>query len=213
MCSCAGTTSKVESEQAHTLPGYREPASIRTFDAPEALDVRFYEVQAKSVLNRVPKASRMPFRWTINPYRGLRTRLHVLLLRGDTRGPHGGRPASTARRRPDRATPIYGTVQARQVSAVMWSRPGSSTTGRTVRPAYRVSPWTTGPSWSAAGITGSGRRGPKWKHVTGPRPGELSRTASPHPQRRAHGRWWQFAGRPREHPGLPRRLPERADPG
>ena len=41
---------KVESEQAHTLPGYREPASIRTFDAPEALDVRFYEVQAKSVL-------------------------------------------------------------------------------------------------------------------------------------------------------------------
>ena len=61
---------KVESEQAHTLPGYREPAAIRTFDAPEALDVRFYEVQAKSVLNRVPKASRMPFRWTINPYRG-----------------------------------------------------------------------------------------------------------------------------------------------
>jgi DNA repair photolyase len=32
--------------------------------------VRFYEVQAKSVLNRVPEASRMPFRWTINPYRG-----------------------------------------------------------------------------------------------------------------------------------------------
>jgi DNA repair photolyase len=27
-------------------------------------------VQAKSILNRVPKASRMPFRWTINPYRG-----------------------------------------------------------------------------------------------------------------------------------------------
>jgi DNA repair photolyase len=61
---------QVESEALHTLPGYREPAAIRTFDAPEALDVRFYEVQAKSVLNRVPKASRMPFRWTINPYRG-----------------------------------------------------------------------------------------------------------------------------------------------
>ena len=43
---------------------------MRTFDAPEALDIRFYEVQAKSVLNRVPKASQMPFRWTINPYRG-----------------------------------------------------------------------------------------------------------------------------------------------
>src|SRR5919106_5417955 len=61
---------KVESEESRTLPGYREPAAIRTFDAPEAMNVRFYEVQAKSILNRVPKASRMPFRWTINPYRG-----------------------------------------------------------------------------------------------------------------------------------------------
>ncbi len=60
----------VESQEARTLPGYREPARVRTFDAPEALDTRFYEVQAKSALNRVPKASRMPFRWTINPYRG-----------------------------------------------------------------------------------------------------------------------------------------------
>jgi hypothetical protein len=61
---------KVEAEASRTLPGYREPATIRTFDAPEALDTRFYEVRAKSALNRVPKASRMPFRWTINPYRG-----------------------------------------------------------------------------------------------------------------------------------------------
>jgi DNA repair photolyase len=60
----------VESEESRTLPGYREPATVRTFDAPEAMDVRFYEVRAKSALNRVPKASRMPFRWTINPYRG-----------------------------------------------------------------------------------------------------------------------------------------------
>src|SRR5213079_2437765 len=34
------------------------------------MDTRFYEVRAKSVLNRVPERSRMPFRWTINPYRG-----------------------------------------------------------------------------------------------------------------------------------------------
>ncbi|MGO9761939.1 MAG: radical SAM protein [Solirubrobacteraceae bacterium] len=52
------------------LPGYRDPAAVRRFDAPEALDMRFYEVHAKSVLNRVPAQSRMPFRWTINPYRG-----------------------------------------------------------------------------------------------------------------------------------------------
>jgi DNA repair photolyase len=61
---------KVEEEEARTLPGYREPATVRTFDAPEALDTRFYEVRAKSALNKVPNASRMPFRWTINPYRG-----------------------------------------------------------------------------------------------------------------------------------------------
>jgi DNA repair photolyase len=61
---------KVDAEDSRTLPGYREPATVRTFDAPEALDTRFYEVRSKSALNRVPNASRMPFRWTINPYRG-----------------------------------------------------------------------------------------------------------------------------------------------
>src|SRR5690348_8986512 len=61
---------KVTEDEGHQLPGYRDPAVIRRFDAPEALDVRFYEVRAKSALNHVPKQSRMPFRWTINPYRG-----------------------------------------------------------------------------------------------------------------------------------------------
>ncbi len=56
--------------EQHSLPGYRDPAAVRRFEVPEALDMRFYEVHAKSVLNRVPEQSRMPFRWTINPYRG-----------------------------------------------------------------------------------------------------------------------------------------------
>jgi DNA repair photolyase len=60
----------IEAEESAALPGYREPAVVRHFDAPEALDTRFYEVRAKSALNRVPERSRMPFRWTINPYRG-----------------------------------------------------------------------------------------------------------------------------------------------
>jgi DNA repair photolyase len=60
----------LEAEERARLPGYREDAVIRHFDAPEALDTRFYEVRAKSILNHVPKASQMPFRWTINPYRG-----------------------------------------------------------------------------------------------------------------------------------------------
>jgi DNA repair photolyase len=43
---------------------------VRHFDAPEAVETRFYEVRAKSILNHVPEASQMPFRFTINPYRG-----------------------------------------------------------------------------------------------------------------------------------------------
>jgi DNA repair photolyase len=60
----------VEQEEQRRLPGYREEAVVRRFDAPEALETRFYEVRARSVLNRVPERSRMPFRWTVNPYRG-----------------------------------------------------------------------------------------------------------------------------------------------
>jgi DNA repair photolyase len=60
----------IGSEEQARLPGYRDEAVVRRFDAPEALDVRFYEVRARSALNRVPAASRMPFRWTVNPYRG-----------------------------------------------------------------------------------------------------------------------------------------------
>ena len=61
---------RIDGEQAARLPGYQDGAVVRTFDAPEALDTRFYEVNARSALNRVPERSRMPFRWTINPYRG-----------------------------------------------------------------------------------------------------------------------------------------------
>jgi DNA repair photolyase len=60
----------IAADEAARLPGHRDPATIRRFDAPEALDMRFYEIHAKSAINQVPKASQMPFRWTINPYRG-----------------------------------------------------------------------------------------------------------------------------------------------
>ena len=60
----------VENEEGARLPGFKEPATVRTFDAPEALGIRFYEVRARSAINEVPKQSRMPFRFTINPYRG-----------------------------------------------------------------------------------------------------------------------------------------------
>jgi DNA repair photolyase len=59
-----------ETEERARLPGYRDEAVVRHFEAPDAISIRFYEVRAKSILNRVPEASQMPFRWTINPYRG-----------------------------------------------------------------------------------------------------------------------------------------------
>src|SRR3954447_5841263 len=73
----------ITEDEAKRLPGHRDPAIIRRFDRPEALDMRFYEVRARSALNRVPKASQMPFRWTINPYRGC-SHACVYCLGGDT---------------------------------------------------------------------------------------------------------------------------------
>ncbi len=60
----------IDAEERTRLPGYRDEAIVRHFEAPDAIPTRFYEVRAKSILNRVPAASRMPFRWTINPFRG-----------------------------------------------------------------------------------------------------------------------------------------------
>lgn len=60
----------LDAEQTASLPGYRDPAVVRHFEAPDSIATRFYEIRAKSILNRVPEASQMPFRWTINPFRG-----------------------------------------------------------------------------------------------------------------------------------------------
>ena len=124
----------IDAEERARLPGYREPAVVRHYNAPEALDVRFYEVRAKSALNRVPERSRMPFRWTINPYRGC-THACVYCLSGDTEV-----LLANGRTRPLAALEvgdrIYGTVAGERgrrlaVTEVLahWS---------TVRPAYRV---------------------------------------------------------------------------
>ena len=160
---------RIEAEEARALPGYREPATVRTFDAPEALDTRFYEVRAKSALNRVPNASRMPFRWTINPYRGC---AHACLyciwgttpiLMGD------GTTKPVAEIRPGDF--VYGTVRRGRyrrywVTEVLdlWS---------TIKAAYRIT-LEDGTEVIASGdhrfLTTRG-----WKHVTGDEQGSLRR--------------------------------------
>ncbi|HEV8571390.1 MAG TPA: intein-containing Rv2578c family radical SAM protein [Actinoplanes sp.] len=61
------------------LPG----ATVRTFDTPGFSSMTFYEIRAKSIINRVPAASRVPFEWTINPYRGC-SHACTYCLAGDT---------------------------------------------------------------------------------------------------------------------------------
>jgi len=48
----------------------RDAVVTRTFDTPGFRGITFHEVHARSLISRVPEASRVPFRWTINPYRG-----------------------------------------------------------------------------------------------------------------------------------------------
>jgi DNA repair photolyase len=109
------------------------PPVERTFDSPEFRGVTFYEVQAKSLLNRVP-GSGLPFNWTVNVYRGcshgcsycVQGETPILMADGRTK------PMADLRI----GDAIYGTVfdgkyRRYAVTEVLdhWS---------TVKPAYRV---------------------------------------------------------------------------
>jgi DNA repair photolyase len=57
--------------RAPGLPGLpRLSTLVRSVETPEFAGLTFHEVLAKSALNKVPGAARVPFEWTINPYRG-----------------------------------------------------------------------------------------------------------------------------------------------
>jgi DNA repair photolyase len=155
-------------EQRH-LPGYRDPAAVRRFEAPEALDMRFYEVHAKSVLNRVPEKSRMPFRWTINPYRGC-SHACSYCASGDTRVLMAdGRAVRIADL--EVGDPIYGTVREGDYRRFRVTRVFDKWSS--IKPAYAVS-LEDGTELIASAehrfLTGRG-----WKHVIGAEQGPLQR--------------------------------------
>lgn len=52
------------------LPGLGRAGLVRTVETPEFEDITFHEVLCKSALSKVPEGADLPFRWTINPYRG-----------------------------------------------------------------------------------------------------------------------------------------------
>nr|WP_296152435.1 MULTISPECIES: intein-containing Rv2578c family radical SAM protein [unclassified Pseudonocardia] len=64
------------------LPGLR--GLLRSVRTPDFAGTVFHEVEAKSMLNRVPGGSPMPFSWTVNPYRGC-SHACVYCLDGATR--------------------------------------------------------------------------------------------------------------------------------
>ncbi len=150
-----------QSRPPSDLPLFDAPATVRTFDSPEFRDVTFYEVEAKSILNRVPTASRMPFEWTINVYRGC-SHACTYCAAGDTpilMADGRTKPLADVRA----GDTIYGTVRDgayRHYVATNvvdhWS---------TVKPAYRV----TLEDGTELVTSGDHRflsdRG--WKHVTG----------------------------------------------
>src|SRR5579863_9832163 len=143
------------------LPLIERGAVARTFDTPGFRGMTFYEVQAKSIVNRVPEASRMPFRWTINPYRGCQHACRYCLSGETPILMADGRTKPLAAIRP--GDEIYGTDKrglrrryALTTVLAHWS---------TVKPAYRVM-LEDGTQLVTSGdhrfLTGRG-----WRHVTG----------------------------------------------
>ncbi len=138
----------------------------RTFDTPGFAGMVFYEVQAKTIINKVPGASQVPFQWTINPYRGC-SHACVYCLVGETpilMADGRTKPLSDLRVG-DR---IYGTEMRgryrRYVPTTVLAH------WRTVKPAYRVrldDGTTLVTSADHRFLTDRG-----WKHVTGTMSGD-----------------------------------------
>ncbi|SFQ51550.1 intein C-terminal splicing region/intein N-terminal splicing region [Amycolatopsis arida] len=154
-----------EGEQAPlALPGL-----VRTVRSPEFAGVTFHEVRAKSVLNKVPETARVPFRWTVNPYRGC-SHACAYCLAGDTPilmadGSYRALAELTV------GDEIYGTVgrgvQRRLVRTRVLAH------WATVKPAYRVTLADGTRLVASADHRFLTDRG--WKHVIGTRFGASQR--------------------------------------
>ena len=118
---------QVDRDRERRLPRLGDDAVVRTFDAPEALGIRFHEVRAKSALNAVPKSSRMPFRWTVNPYRGCQPCVPILCGCSYTYLMADGRTKPIADVRV--GDKVYGADSPRSATAATW-RLGCSRIGR-----------------------------------------------------------------------------------
>ncbi|WP_410669224.1 intein-containing Rv2578c family radical SAM protein [Amycolatopsis sp. cmx-4-68] len=149
------------------LPGLE--GLVRSVRSPEFDGVTFHEVHARSVLNKVPAGSGVPFGWTVNPYRGcshactycLEGGTRILLADGRTR-------ALSELKVGDE---IYGTRGHGAARRLVPTRVEAHWT--TLRAAYRVT-LEDGTRLVAGGdhrfLTAKG-----WKHVTGSKFGAAQR--------------------------------------
>ncbi|MFD8492109.1 intein-containing Rv2578c family radical SAM protein [Amycolatopsis sp. NPDC059657] len=159
MCSTGGV--RWEHQKAGEQALLELDGLVRSVRSPEFDGVTFHEVHARSVLNKVPGGSPMPFKWTVNPYRGC-SHACTYCLAGDTRILMAdGRTRALAELRV--GDEVYGTEGAgtdrrfrRTQVLAHWS---------TVKPAYRVA-LEDGTELVASGdhrfLSASG-----WKHVIG----------------------------------------------
>ncbi|MFF0144234.1 intein/intein [Amycolatopsis sulphurea] len=143
--------------------------AVRSVRAPEFGGITFHEVRARSVLNRVPGESAVPFRWSVNPYRGC-SHACTYCLEGST--PvllADGRAKPIAELRTgDRILGTRGHGVARRLVPTevlaQWS---------TVREAYRITLEDGTRLVAGADHRFLGARG--WKYVTGSRLGTAQR--------------------------------------
>lgn len=142
---------------------------MRSVRSPEFDGVTFHEVHARSVLNKVPAGSGVPFGWTVNPYRGC-SHACTYCLEGGTRilMADGRTKALSDLKVGDE---IYGTRGHGASRRLVPTRVEAHWT--TLRAAYRVT-LEDGTRLVAGGdhrfLTSKG-----WKHVTGSKFGAAQR--------------------------------------
>lgn len=152
---------KLGETDAAALPGLEDRSSVlRTVTTPEFAGMTFHEVLSRSALNKVPGSSRMPFGWTINPYRGC-SHACVYCVSPDTLI-----LCADGRQRPLRELEIGDEIIGTEVQGLYRRYVRTTITAKwsTRNPAYRVT-LADGTRLEASGdhrfLTDRG-----WKHVT-----------------------------------------------
>ena len=127
-------------EDPNALPGLQTMAGlVRSVQTPEFAGITFHEVRCRSALNHVPGASRVPFRWTVNPYRGCTPRLRLLLR---PQHPHLPRPRHRRRLRHARS---WSRSTSPRCCAASWLAPRWTARARGHGHQHRPLPAGRGP--------------------------------------------------------------------